>query len=72
MPLKFLLTTKNKKQLQNEGYLYNKKTNNKDSITWRCISHQTLHCSAIIHTNNEKRNGKLLLILFQDSFIPTN
>lgn len=58
MPLKFIKSTKNKKQFYHEGYLYNKKGNNKNSVTWRCVSyHCDTQCPAIIHTDNEKSTG---------------
>lgn len=65
MPLSFILSQKERKQLLLHGFLFSRKTINKDSVTWRCVDYYKEKCKAIVRTDTEIRTGLFInLIIF--------
>ncbi|XP_044578895.1 uncharacterized protein LOC123261369 [Cotesia glomerata] len=58
MPLTFVPSQKGKKLLLHGGYLYAKKSTNKNDISWRCAVN--VNCNLLIHTDSESKNGNIV------------
>lgn len=63
MPLHFVLSSKRKKLLLHDGYLFNrlKQHNVTKVITWRCVEQQNekYRCNALAKTSSSEKNGRL-------------
>ena len=53
--MQFLNSQRGGRILVHDGFLYNRKRQNKDgSVTWQCINKQRLYCPGLIKTNSDE------------------
>lgn len=60
MPLKFILSRRNKRCLIHDGFIYNQQKINKNSIQWRCERYDNTRCPGRAWTTSDKRTGDLI------------
>ncbi|XP_035227576.1 FLYWCH-type zinc finger-containing protein 1-like [Stegodyphus dumicola] len=53
MPLHYIISQKNRKQLMVKGYIYNFERASAEKSIWKCVEYFTCKCKGRIHTQDD-------------------